>query len=183
MCVCLYVNHDSNHAPYTTALIKLEAYESKHSVTLHIRASRLHLSAVVPFSPRVSMAPVLNVARLGEDRYAARMRRHGATTVFRRVEEREQRMHGFITERCSVSPVAAPYGGPLARRLIEIQTGAPLPHQSQFNFHIYFFILAKDVFQVCFRRGFRWSARWLFHLPLANHTLISPRTGRTEWNR
>lgn len=40
--------------------------------------------------------------------------------------ERE-RMHGFITERCSVSPVAAQYGGPLARRLIEIQTGAPLP--------------------------------------------------------
>lgn len=97
--------------------------------------------------------------------------------------ERERRMHGFITERCSVSPVAAQYGGPLARRLIEIQTRAPLPHQSHLNFHIFFFILAKDVFQVCFRRGFRWSARWLFHLPLANHTLISPRTGRTEWNR
>ncbi len=157
MCVwCLYVNHDSNHAPYTTALIKLKAHEQTLSHTAYkgLVPSFERCDAILS---QVSMAPVLTVARLGEDRYTEA-----------RSDEclPESGKRGVYAWFHYGEMLRVPSGGTLARSLIEIQTGAPLPHQSHLNFHIFYFILAKDIFQVCFRRGFRWSARWLFFISL-----------------
>ncbi len=43
-----------------------------------------------------------------------------------------------------------------------------------------FFLFWQNTFS---RSALDWALAGFFHLPLANHTLISPQTGRTEWNR
>lgn len=104
VCVCVYMlimTQSMRSVP--TALMKLEAQKSKHSVS-HTAYKGLRWSAVMRFSPRVSMEPVLRVARLVEDRYTACMRRHGAAGVFRRVETREMGVCMLSLRRAAPRP-------------------------------------------------------------------------------